>query len=89
MSTKKGIKISITKAHGVFGHIHKDAVQQSAKHMNIKITCGKLALCKDCAKFKAKQKQISKESTSKKATDICKQVYLDLSKMTGKNTGEA
>ena len=36
----------------------------------------------DWAKSKAKQKNVSKESTSKKATEVCKQVYLDLSKVT-------
>ena len=53
-----------------------------AKHIDIRITCGNLSPCKDCAKFKAKQKHLSRESTSKKATEVCEQVYLDLSKVT-------
>ena len=53
VSTEKVLTTSTTKAHGVFGHIHEDVVRQMAKHMDIKITRGKLAPCKDCAKFKA------------------------------------
>ena len=70
-TTKKGITTSITKAHGVFSHIHEDAVRQMAKHMDIKVTRGKLAPFKDCAKSKVKQKNVFKESTSKKATEVC------------------
>ena len=74
--------MNITKAHGVFGHIHEDAVRRIANHMNINITCGKLAPCKHCAKSKAKERNVSKESQSKKATEVCERIYLDLSKVT-------
>ena len=50
--------------------------------MNIKLTRGKLASCKHCAKSKAKQKNVSKESQSKKATEVYKRIYMDLSKVT-------
>ena len=88
-STNKGVIMIITKAHGVLGHIHEDAVRQMAKHIDIKITHGKLAPCKDCAKSKAKQNNVSKESTSKKANEVCEQVYLDLSKVIVHKTDEA
>ena len=74
--------MSITNAHGVFDHIHEDVVRQMAKHIDIRITCGNLSPCKDCAKFKAKQKSVSKERTFKKATEVRERVYLDLSKVT-------
>ena len=56
VSNERGVTMNITKAHGVFGHIRKDAVRRMANHMNINITRGKLAPCKHCAKSKAKQK---------------------------------
>ena len=86
VSTEKGISMSITKAHSAFGHIPEDAVRRMAKHMDIRITRGKLAPCKDCAKSKAKQKNVSKESTSKKATEVCEQLYLDMSKVCSMRT---
>ena len=82
VNTEKGVTMNITKAHVVFGHIHEDAVRRMANQMDIKITCGKLVSCKHCAKSKEKQKNVSKESQSKKATEVCEQIYMDLSKVT-------
>ena len=70
MSTKTQASISTTKAHGVFGHINEDVEGRITKHISIKITRGKLAPYKDCAKSKAKQENVPKESTSKKATEV-------------------
>ena len=74
--------MNITKAHGVFGHVHKDAVRRIANHININVTRRKLAQCKHCDKSKAKQKSVSKESHYKKATEVCERIYMDLSKVT-------
>ena len=73
--------MNITKAHGVFGHMHEDAVRRMANHMNIKMTRGKLVPCKHCTKSKAKLKNVSKESQSKKTTEVCELIYLNLSKV--------
>ena len=74
--------MNITKAHGVFGHMHEDAVRKMANHMKITLTRRKLAPCKHYAKSKAKQKNVSRESQSKKATEVCERIYMDLSKVT-------
>ena len=73
MRAEKQTTMNITKMSGVFGHMHEYTVRRMAKHMNIKLPCGTLAPCKHCAKSKGKQKNVSKESQSKKATDVCKQ----------------
>ena len=67
--------IAKTKAMAIY---HEDAVRRIAYHMNINITCRKLGRCKNCAKSKANKYIISKESQSKKATEVYEQVYLDL-----------
>ena len=60
---------------------HEDAVRRIANHMNINITRGKLGRYKPGAKSKAKQNIVSKESQSKKDTEVYKRTYLDLSKV--------
>ena len=74
--------MSIAKAHGLLGHVNKDSVRETARHLQWTIVRGKLKPCKHCAKSKAKQKNICKESKSQKAEVQCGRVYLDLSKVT-------
>ena len=61
---------------------HEDAVRRIAHQMNINITRGKLGRCKHCARSKAKQNIMSRESQSKKVTEVYERIYLDLSKVT-------
>ena len=82
VGSEKGITINITMAHGVFGQVHKDAARRMANHMHIKLTRGKLAPCKHCAKSKAKQKNASKEIQFNKAAEVCERTYMDLSIVT-------
>ena len=61
---------------------HEDAVRRIAHQMNINITRGERGRCKHCARSKAKQNIMSRESQSKKVTEVYEQIYLDLSKVT-------
>ena len=74
--------MSIAKAHGLLGHVNKDSVRETARHLQQTIVRKKLKPCTHCAKSKAKQKNVCKESKSQKAEVQCGRVYLDLSKVT-------
>ena len=63
---------------------HEDAVRRIAYQMNISITRGKLGRCKHCARSKAKQNIMGRESQSKKVTEVYERIYLDLSKVTAR-----
>jgi hypothetical protein len=52
VGTEAGINISITKAHGLLGHVHEGRARQIAKRLGWRLTRGT-----DCAVAKAKQKQ--------------------------------
>ena len=83
-------KVNIKKAHELMGHMHEDQVRKVMKQLQVTITRGTLGPCKHCAKTKAKQKNVCKESRSKKASKVCERVYMDLSKVTvGKTDGSA
>ena len=58
---------------------HEDSVRRIAYHMNISITRGKLGRCKHCARSKARQNVMGKESQSKKVTEVYERIYLDMS----------
>ena len=77
-----GAKMNIWKAHGLLGHGDEESMQQTAKQLGWIITRGSLKPCLHCAKSKTKQKNVSKESNSKKVAKPGKRIYLDLSKVT-------
>ena len=84
MSTDAGTKMSIQRAHCLLGHGNKDATCKTARELGWVLTRGSLKPCKHCAKSKAKQKNVVKESSVMKATVPGHHLYLDLSKITVK-----
>ena len=81
-STEAGTRMNVQKAHGLLGHGDEESTRRTAKHLNWVITRGKLPPCVHCAKAKAKQKNVCKDSTSEKGREPGGRVYLDLSKVT-------
>ena len=59
------------------GHMHEDQVRKVMKQLRTTLTRGSLDPCIHCAKSKAKQKNLCKESRNKKAKKECKRVYVD------------
>ena len=60
----KGSRINIQKLHEMLGHASEDVVRKTAKYYDWELF-GKFEKCENCAISKAKQKSVSKESTSK------------------------
>ena len=81
-STDVGVRLNIEKVHRLLGHGDEESTRHTAKQLGWVITRGNMKPCLACAKAKAKQKNISKESTSPKATEPGGRVFLDLSKVT-------
>ena len=82
VSTDVGVRMNIEKAHRLLGHGDEESTRHTAKQLGWVITRGNMKPCLACAKAKAKQKNISKQSASPKATEPGGRVFLDLSKVT-------
>ena len=86
-STDVGTKMNIQWAHAILGHSNEEYNRETAKQLGWVITRGSLKPCAHCAKRKAEQKNVSKESTSNdKATVPGGSVYMDLSKVSVRNS---
>ena len=70
--------ISINKVHEMFGHINETSCRSIAKHLDVKITKGPMAVCESCAVGKAKQKPLSKNKPKVKATEANERVFIDI-----------
>ena len=66
-SMADGTKMSIDTVHSLLGHLHEDASQKVAQYLGWEISCGSMKPCEHCAKAKAKQKNVVKESKAEKA----------------------
>ena len=82
VSTDVGVRMNIEKAHRLLGHGDEESTRHTAKQLGWVITRGNMKPCLVCAKAKAKQKNISKQSTSPKAMEPGGRVFLDLYKVT-------
>ena len=80
--TAVGTKMNIQKAHRLLGHGDEESMRKTAQELGWILTHGTLKPCLYCAKAKAKQKNVCKESTAPKAKVPGGRVYLDLSKVT-------
>ena len=80
--TDVGSKMNIQKAHELLGHGDEESTRKTAQELGWILTRGTLKPCLYCAKAKAKQKNVCKESTAPKAEVPGGRVYLDLSKVT-------
>ena len=83
--------VSINTANCLLGHRNEDSMQKTARELRWTLTCGTIKACEHCAKSKAKQKKVRKETVTDKVTIPRHQLYLDLSKVnvksgTSKNT---
>lgn len=77
--TDKGVKMDINKAHALLGHGDLESTRESAKALGWTISRGAFKPCVHCAKSKAKQKNVVKESISEdKAEKPGDRVFLDL-----------
>ena len=63
----------------VLGHNNENDTRQMASHLGWTITRGPLGVCESCAKTKARQKNVPKISTGKKATVINGRWFYDIS----------
>eukprot|EP00985_Skeletonema_marinoi_P020006 scaffold11691_cov76-Skeletonema_marinoi.AAC.1 len=86
----KGITMNIKRAHEILGHHNEDNTRKIANHLGWRITRGTLPPCIECAKAKAKQKNVRKKGVSQKAEKPGGRIYLDVSKVSvrRKNGGE-
>jgi hypothetical protein len=76
--TKPGTKMSLMKAHRLFGHPNEDVTCQMAKSLKIEITRGKVLKCKDHTIAKAKQKNVPSNEDAVAPTAIGEIFYLDM-----------
>ena len=79
------VRLNINMAHCLLGHQNEDSVQKSARELGWVLTHGTLKPCKHCARSKARQNNVSKESVTPKAVVPGHRLYLDLSKLTDKS----
>jgi hypothetical protein len=84
-STENLMKVNINMAHCFLGHQNEDSVCKTAKELGWVLTRGTLMPCEYCARSKAKQKNVQKESATPKANVPGHRLYLDLSKVTVKS----
>ena len=87
MSTDAQTKMNIDKVHGLLVHGSEESTRQTAKQLEWALTRGKIKPCLHCARSKAKQKNVYKDSKSPKATEPGERVYLDLLKVTVSREG--
>ena len=80
-----GTQMNVNTAHCLLGHRNEDSVRKTEMELGWVLTCGALKTCKHCARAKAKQKNVRKESVTEKATVPRHCLYLDLSKVTVKS----
>ena len=78
---KKKQKINIMKAHGLYGHQCEKHTRAIAKALSQELTKGIMKKCLDCAKGKAKQKNLTKATKEEEDKKDEGRVYLDLSKV--------
>jgi hypothetical protein len=78
-STLSPKMLSMTKneAHRVFGHVGVQVLDNTAKHIGIKLT-GELSTCGACALAKAKQRPVSK-ATNSGASRPAERIFVDTS----------
>lgn len=76
--TGPGKRMTIQQAHALLNHKSEDETRKTAKRLGWEITSGGLGPCDYCAKGKAKQKNIVKESKSVPSKD---RLYLDISSL--------
>ncbi len=69
VSTDAGTTMNIEKAHRLLGYGDKESTRQTVKHLNWVITRGALEPCLSCTMAKAKQKNVTKASTTPKADE--------------------
>jgi hypothetical protein len=81
-STENMVKLNINMAHCLSGQRTEDFMQITARELGWVITCGTLMSCEHCARSKAKQKNVQKDSTTPKADVPGHRLYLDVSKVT-------
>lgn len=73
-------KMNITKAHAIYGHQSEKNTREIARALKQDLTRGTLKTCVDCAKGKAKQKNLPKAPKEGSAKDEGR-VHLDLSRV--------
>ena len=84
-SAERTMKVNINMAHCLLGHRNEDSMHKTAKELGWVLTRGTLIPCEYCARFKAKQKNVQKESITPKSDVPGHRLYLDLSKVTIKS----
>jgi hypothetical protein len=68
---KKIFKINVKQAHEYLGHLSKDTTRMTAEYLGMTLLRGLLPVCESCPIAKAKQRNISKETSGEnKATEF-------------------
>jgi hypothetical protein len=75
------MRVNINIAHILLGHWNEDSVHKTEKELGWVLTYATLKPCEYCARSKAKQKNVRKESIAQKAEVPGHRLYLDLSKV--------
>lgn len=75
-------KISVQKAHEMFGHLSEDITRNTARALGMELTRGALKTCISCAEAKAKQKNVPKKTYTPKCTIPGERMNLDISTVT-------
>ena len=68
---KKICKNNVKQAHEYLGHLSKDTTRMTAEYLGMTLLRGLLPVCESCPIAKAKQRNISKETSGEnKATEF-------------------
>ncbi len=87
--TDVGTKMNIQEAHELLGHDDEESTRKTALELSWILSQGMLKPCLHCAKAKAKQKNVCKESTAPKTDVPGGRANLDLSKVTVTKTDDS
>ena len=83
-----GKPIDIMKFHDMLGHLSEATTKKTAEYYGIKLS-GTFEVCADCAKAKARQKNIPKGTDTVHATTIGERLYMDISSIKTTSYGGA
>jgi hypothetical protein len=77
--TQPGTKMSLMKAHRLFGHPNEDLTRNISTGLGIVITRDKVLVCEDCSIAKAKQKNLPGNESAVAITERGQLFHLDMS----------
>ena len=83
-----GKSVNTMKYHDMLGHVSEAITRATARYYDIKLE-GKFEVCADCAKAKARQKNVPKGDDTVRASKNGERLFFDISSIKAKSYGGA